>query len=141
MEKTKIVLSIIMVATLSNCGEDIPSVAQGKSILEEKYEKSACLKLLNFDKTNGQKSEFGGVLGYKMEYLASMELRTGCYGYFSDEKKKFWSNPTKEHSEQGDKNMKNIGYRLINAGESVQIKGVISFGKKENGWEGREFVF
>ena len=141
MKKTIILLSAIFVFPFAAYAEDIPSEAQGKKILADKYEKSECLKLVGFEKTNGQKSEFGGVLAYKMKYSAVMELKTGCYGYFSDERKKFWSKPQKEHSEQGDKNMKTIGYRLVKEGEKVPIAGNIDFGKKENGWEGHELVF
>lgn len=150
MQKVSVFLSVIIGLSLTACGEDIPSEAQGKKILVEKYEKSECLKLVDFKKTNGQKSEFGGVLAYQMEYSAVMELKNGCHGYF-DEKNKTLRSPNKQAnftnpidkkvSEQGHKNMINLGYRLVKEGEKFPQTGRINFGKKENGWEGQEFVF
>jgi hypothetical protein len=140
MKKITILLYAIIGLFLTGCGDDIPNVALGQKALEAKYEKLDCLKVVDFDKTNGQKSEFGGVLGYEMWFLATIELKSGCYGFYDDKRKHFdYSSPQKERSkyfEQGVENMTAIGYRLVQEGEKVAIAGKLSFSKKENGWEG-----
>lgn len=141
MKKVIAFLAVVISFSLTACGDDIPSESQGKKVLVDNYEKSECLTLVGFKKTNGRKFAFDGASEYTMEYTAEMELKSACYGYFSDANKKFFSSPNKKYSEQGDKNMNTLGYRRIKEGEKVSINGKINFVKKENGWEGQEFVF
>jgi hypothetical protein len=141
MKKTAVLLSVVIGLSLAACGEDIPSESQGKKVLTDKYEKSECLKLVDFKKTNGQKSDFGGVLEYKMEYSAALEMKNGCHGYVDKQGERFVNPPDKIRSEQGDKNMKALGFKLVNGGEQASIIGIIAFSKKENGWEGHDLVF
>ena len=77
-----------------------------------------------------------------MWYTATVELKPGCYGYYSEEKKKFWSNPNKKYSKLGEDNMKKINYKLIQAGEQVQLTGKVLYTKSEQGWGGKhQMVF
>jgi hypothetical protein len=134
----KFYLFTFIVLLTTACGDDVPTVADGKKVLDVKYEKSECLSLISFDKKDGQKQ---GESGYKMWYEAVVELKSGCYGAYSDERAKFWSTSNKTYSEQGEKNMTSIGNRIVKSGEKVKIKGNINFSKTENGWKGSEFVF
>ena len=129
------------VVSLLAYAADTPTPADGKTVLEAKYQNSACLKLVSFDKLDGQASEFGGVKGYKMKYSASVELKAGCFGYFDGKTKKFTSEPRNVFSEQGHKNMTALGYLPMKAGEKASVVGYINFSKSEKGWSGRELVF
>lgn len=136
--------SVVLVLSLAACGADVPSVADGQKVLDTQYKELDCLKVISFEKTDGQKSEGRGIQGYAMWYNATLELRTGCYGFYSDKSKKMYSDPKKERTslfDQGVKNMSTVGYRLVQDGDKISISGKLDFSKSEKGWTGRQFRF
>jgi hypothetical protein len=130
-------LSLVLTSLLiTSCGENLPSTDDGRKILEAAAEKTGCMKLSSFEKTNGQKQEIFGVKIYELEYKAEYEATGPCLGVYSTKFKNFEETP-KTTQTAWDKAAKRPELWLP-MNTKFPITGKVSFQQKENGWEGKK---
>lgn len=80
MKQLKLTLLTIAVAMMCACGASTPSPGDGPHVIEEriKQQSNGLIKLVSFEKTNGQQGELAGVKFYGMEYKAVIEFLDDC---------------------------------------------------------------
>ena len=141
MKQLVIPLVSAAILALPGCSARMPSEGSGKTVLEARIHDMGCMTLMDFQRTDGQKYEFGGVPFYRMEYTAKIRIDEGCYGAYGNEDHKLWRFPKKFHLEDDDANLKAMGYRLVGEGDILLITGNIDFEKHGKQWIGHEHLF
>lgn len=131
----KIVLYIsitMLLAVLVGCSST-PSDSDGKKILADTIQQQSkgLIKLVSFNKTNGQSGEVMGVKLYSMEYEGEIEFLDNVY----------WGSPfglLGFDAAKADGSMLSIMGKNKKAkkGDRYKFKGSIRFEKTEKGWRG-----
>lgn len=119
-------LIVVLILTfLAGCSSS-PSASEGRDILEGVIQSNSngLIKLVEFEKTNGQESEFMGVKAYAMEFQATIEFTADCY----------WNDAFQTST--GRQPMFSLMTRTGNAQTPQTILGEILFEKTEQGWRG-----
>lgn len=124
----------MLLAVLVGCSST-PSDSDGKKIVADTIQQQSkgLIKLVNFNKTNGQSGEVMGVKLYSMEYEGEIEFLENCYwggflGGFEAVKPQpgYW----------GEFGNRMGGRTPVKKGQHEKIKGKIQFEKTEKGWRG-----
>jgi hypothetical protein len=126
---------LLLMVFANGCGEDIPSVADGRKFLDGYVAEKGCLKVASFEKTNATKTEIFGVKGYVMEYSADYVFAATCYVDYDVNRKSYnvGGSPRKTLS-QLEIEAQTGKLEKLTAGEKITIVGRLDFAKKENGW-------
>lgn len=144
-----VVCIILFIVALAGCGRSQPSAADGEKVIADKIasQSEGRIKLISFQKTNGQAAEVMGVSIYRLEYSAVIEFMEdgkwliddplgGAGGHAGFHTAKFqpkvangqftWTNWVSDTQQPG---------TPLKRGQGERIGGVITFEKKENGWQ------
>jgi len=113
--------AVCLLMTGCNSSSSVPGESEGRQTVEEqvKDESRGLMKLVSFEKTNGQAFDVLGVKGYSMEYKVVVE--------FLDDGK--WLSDFRGTRGTGP----GLG-KPTKKGERVTIEGVLRFEKTERGW-------
>jgi hypothetical protein len=125
----------ILLAFLVGCSST-PSASDGKKVLADTIHQQSkgLIKLVSFNKTNGQSAEVMGTKQYSMEYDAEIEFLEDCYwGGFLGGFEAIKPNP----GAFGEIANLMGGKRPAKKGQHEKIKGKIQFEKTEKGWRGQ----
>jgi general secretion pathway protein G len=121
-------------AWLTGCSSS-PSARDGERAIQDhiKNESEGRIKLVGFEKTNGQLGEIFGVKVYGMDFAADIEFLEDCkWVEASFQTSKLTPLPQNSLSQLFD-TLQNPG-KPVSKGQRTQLSGVVHFVKKENGW-------
>jgi hypothetical protein len=138
-------LLVCLGAALSGCSGP-PSASEGRQAIEDriKGQSEGRIRLVQFQKTNGQSAEAMGVKVYTLEYETEVEFLEACKwniitfaGAIMDNEVSFRTtkSPDKPLSElaQLSESATNPG-TAVSKGQRFKLVGAIRFEKKEKGW-------
>ena len=131
-------LALISTLLIPGCSSSTPSASTGRHVIEERIanESKGLIKLVSFEKTNGQSFEAMGVKGYNMEYKVEIEFVEDCSwgggGMFSQMQGQFSADPG------GPSNALNallyVGKKQMKKGQHETVTGRLTFEQTEQGW-------
>ncbi len=137
--------ALLLAAVLSACGPGTPPVSEAKGWLEERIatESEGRMRLVAFDKTNGQRGKLAGIEMYFLEYEAVVGFTEDCKWLtshaYSGKHETFETVQTVEQS--GKKgywgkwlNITQTPGTEHKKGERASAAGKITFELTENGW-------
>lgn len=95
MKTGLLVVASVLLALVVGCGKSggsastsggsVPKEAEGRAAVEKQMleNNKDRLKLLSFQKTNGQSSTEDGVAHYKLEFQCEVEVTKDCFWFFN----------------------------------------------------------
>lgn len=139
--KTPTILTVFLVAMplVAYSSEDKPSASDARKVIELAAEKTGCLKVKNFEKTNATEGAISGVRFYEVEYKASYEVIGTCYGKYDSKSSTFDEPPSNKPNKI--REFSKEPQSLLAVGDKYETKGRLAFVKKKNGWEGKKSGF
>jgi hypothetical protein len=135
-------LTCALTLYLSGCSSSsTPSSREGKAEIEQriKEQSNGMIKLVSFDKTDGQPFEAFGIKGYRLLYKAEIEFLDNCAwsaGQFGRWEGNFQAvHPKPTSSLQSLLPEGGLGMTPVKKGERTSVSGEVVFAKSENGWQ------
>lgn len=132
MKKRLILLGTVIALSVTSCKENLPTEQFAKENIEEviKLESDDEIKLIDFKKNDGLREEANGVSYYSIDFEGKISfIKDGFYyNKAYDSEKGFL------RFEEKKPNYESYYYEEVTKGTEKNIKGVIHFIKKENGW-------
>ena len=140
-------LLAILILPLFSCGPSLPSESDGKQVIQELVDERSHgrIKLLSFQKTNGQQRENRGVQYYVLEFEMQIEYTERCWTsrgnfvapIFSTQKIQE-DDPTlsgiNRAMDRISKRMAVRGHEKVRKGRREKFLGSMTFEKTEKGW-------
>ncbi len=123
------ILTVLTCASFLLIGcSSTPSGSEGREILETTIHTNSegLIKLVDFEKTNGQEGELFGVKIYSMEFKAEIEFASDCY----------WNDAFQVSTQLRPMWAQMQGLQKGTARTKQTITGTIHFEKTEEGWRG-----
>ncbi len=107
---------------IAGCSSN-PSESEGKAVAEKQLgeQSQGKIKIVDFEKVDGQEGEFMGVKVYSMDVEYEVEFTAPCE----------WNSFT------GFASLPGLSNKQFKAGERAKFSASIQFGKTENGWQGQ----
>jgi len=134
--KIVLVCLFLAVAALFVSCSSTPSSGDAKQIVQQKIEKFSHgrIKLVSFEKTNGQQAERFGIKVYNLEFVCEIEFLDDCkwippFGTAKLVKSQdFWA--------KFEDDLKSIGNqsRPVKKGNTAKVTSYVVFEKTEKGW-------
>lgn len=129
-KKTWIIILLMLLAVSMSACSSKPSASDAEKVFRNELNRiyedfPGLLKIVSFEKTNGQQLTGYGAERYRIDFEAEIEYTADCYSTKTDtlgwiSKNKAW------------------GHQPIKKGHRVKEKGAFSFEKTEKGWRGRD---
>jgi hypothetical protein len=113
---------------LAACSSSTPSPTDGRRVVEAQIgqQSNGLIKLVSFEKTNGQETDFMGAKGYIMDYKAEIEFLDTCVwgtgGFGGGDFVAARSSPMM------------FGVQKMQKGQRTTVSGKLGFRKTERGW-------
>jgi hypothetical protein len=132
--------ALVPVFLAVGCSPSVPSARQVEQMLDDQVvlESHASIKLVHFEKVNGQKSEIAGIELYEMEYKCEIKFFEDCwwtdkdaFGYWTGHFFVGHGDPASVHDQiynptfSGDKKHRD---------DHMTLTGKLKFEKTEKGW-------
>jgi len=130
----------IFAATLAGCSPSPETAAESTLRQKIESESTSGIILLGFKKTDGQKMEFAGIQGYKLDYEAEIQFKTAgvwvSHSKLISERLDFVFAPGQRVNTTafGALSRSMNGAMNVNAGDKVKFVGSMAGEKKESGW-------
>jgi len=125
-------LSLAVALAIGCSSSASPSASDAQKVLETKIQDEAQgrIKLVSFQKTNGQTRQIEGVNVYHLEYQADIEFTANCKWVKSfDGSLSLRTTPPPANAL-----MDSDPGPLMQAGQHQTVNGAVDFEKTENGW-------
>ncbi len=120
---------------ISGCSST-PSQSDAKQIIQQRIDKlsGGRIKLISFEKTNGQEGQLLGVKLYSLEYACVIEFLEDCK--WIPEFRTAKLTKSQDFWEKFREDLNNMGRqsRPVKKGEKAKVAGQIVFEKTEKGW-------
>jgi len=133
---------LLIALLLAGCSRipEVPDASDGQKYIEGKIQKQSQgkIRLVSFQKSDGQKQEILGMSLYEMKYVAHIEFLQDCYWGpfpFGEWNGNYYTANAKPNSGYG---ISPDQWRQISKGHTHELSGTLHFMKRENGWNVKE---